>query len=140
MLDLFNQLSGVIQSFFSVVCLLFLNTCLNNPQWQFNPTPSPFNPKVAIESKKQAANLPRPPFPNEGSNSISSISANSLPLAARTSLTSSYNPKFIKLFDNNLPIKNSAEIQYNFLFPLFVPLFFMHLQWLMQLWMKILMT
>ena len=31
MLDLFNQLSGVIQGFFSAVCLWSLNTCLNNP-------------------------------------------------------------------------------------------------------------
>ena len=31
MSDLFNQPSEVIHGFFSVVCLLFLNTCLNNP-------------------------------------------------------------------------------------------------------------
>lgn len=62
-----------------------------------------------MESKKQAARRPSPPLPNDGSSSASSTSANDLPLAANWFSTSSYKPKFNKLFDNNLPIKNSAE-------------------------------
>ena len=65
---------------------------------------------MAIESRKQAASLPSPPLPNEGSNSTSSISVRSLPLSCKTFLTSSYKPKLIKLLDKSFPIKNSAEI------------------------------
>lgn len=36
-------------------------------------------PSVAIESRKHAARRPRPPFPRDGSISISSISVSSLP-------------------------------------------------------------
>ena len=72
--------------------------------------PSPEIPKVAIESKKHAASLPKPPFPNDGSNSISSISHMFFPFLDNISFTSSYIPKFIRLLDSNFPIKNSADI------------------------------
>ena len=50
---------------------------------------SPGSPRVAMESRKQAASLPKPPLPREGSGSASSMSAMVLPFFFRISLNSS---------------------------------------------------
>ncbi len=63
--------------------------------------------KDAIESKKQAANLPSPPFPKAGSTSASIKSSKLIPNSDKPSLTSSSIFKFNKLDFNCLPIKNS---------------------------------
>ena len=49
----------------------------------------PGSPRVAMESRKQAASLPKPPLPREGSGSASSMSTRFLPFFFRISLNSS---------------------------------------------------
>ncbi len=53
------------------------------------PDAVPVEPRVAMESRKQAARRPRPPFPREGSGSSSSRAPRDLPQDARMDFTSS---------------------------------------------------
>ena len=99
----FSQLSG------SSTWDPFTNFCSNRPYLYLIPYPWPLIPTDAIESKKHAANLPKPPFPNPGSGSVSIISFKSIPSSLRPSSISCSTSKFNKLDCSCLPIKNSIE-------------------------------
>jgi len=98
-----SQLSGISTWY------PFTIFCSKKPYWYLIPLPWPGIPIEAIESIKQAASLPRPPFPSPASTSVSSNSSKLTLSSAKASLTVSLIPKLIRLLWSSLPIKNSIE-------------------------------